>query len=241
MSNPNFLHLLLPAIAFHIAYFMSIIQGHILDFPLPDGPSIPLPDFSFGRYLYKLTTSLPEIILSYIYLILCRNNIRNFKIITPLFIVSYILLLSTSDSFGLIYIFLLTKLHYWIPFFLLFMIFFVRYKNNKILQYWSLGLSIGLFTFAYFIFSFEVITSDTPFWSKIHRIYWVTIYLICYLLCQSKKPTILIKIIIILMLSASIILEFGTPLNHILTTQFLILLIIFCAEMFARRYKSVPD
>ena len=213
---------------------MLFIQSNILNFPPPTGPSFGDIEFTPAKYILWFMLSMPQIFLSYIYLFLCQNNIFRFKIITPLFVVGYVLLLVISDPLGLMFISLIGGLYYWIPFILLYMLLFVRHEKKKWMQFVSLGLSIALLIFAYVASTSDFPASDTQFWSRVYQAYWIVIYLISYLLCQFKKCNIRWGISVILMLSASAILELYTPLDYILVTMFLIVFVMFGAEIVAR-------
>ena len=174
----------------------------------------------------------------YIYIYICQNNIFKFKIITTLFVVGYVLLFIISDPLGLMFICLLGGLFYWIPFILIYMLLFIRYDNKKWMQLVALGLSLALLVFTYVAFISSNPTSDTRYWSIVYQAYWIVFYFISYLLCQFKKFNILWGICAILMLAASAILDFYTPLGYILVTMFLIIFIMFGAEFFSRHYTK---
>lgn len=237
-AKKEHLNLLFPIIVFNIAYLMLFIQSNILNFPPPTGPSFGDIEFTPAKYILWFILSIPQIFLSYIYLFLCQNNIFRFKIITPLFVVGYVLLLVISDPLGLIFISLIGGLFYWIPFILLYMLLFVRHEKKKWMQFVSLGLSMALLIFVYVASTSNTPTSDTRFWSIVYQTYWIVIYLISYLLCQFKKCNILWGICTILMLSGSAILEFYTPLDYILATMCLIVFIMFGTEMLVRHYTK---
>lgn len=240
-TSKYYSNLLLPIIVFNIAYLMLYIQSCIQTFPPPTGPSFGDIDFTPTMYMLWFILSIPYILISYLYLFFCQNDIFRFKIITPLFVVGYVFLFVISDPLGLMFISLLAGLFYWIPFILIYMILFIRYDNKKWMQLVALGLSLALLVFTYVAFISSNPTSDTRYWSIVYQAFWIVIYFISYLLCQFKKFNMLWGICAILMLSASSILEFYTPLDYILTTMFLIAFIMFGAEMVARYYIKKED
>ena len=171
-AQKKHLYLLLPVIVFNIAYLMLFIQSNIQNFPPPTGPSFGDIDFTPTMYILWFILSIPYILISYLYLFFCQNDIFRFKTITTLFVVGYVLLFVISAPLGLMFICLLVGLFYWIPFILIYMLLFIRYDNKKWMQLVALGLSLALLVFTYVAFISSNPTSDTRYWSIVYQAYW---------------------------------------------------------------------
>ena len=100
---------LLPIIVFHFVYIIGIIKAYAVEFTY-------ISDAALGFKGYLLATILycPHILISYIYLPISIGSIQRFKVITFAMLLVYILLYTTIEPLGLLYLYLKSGITYWI-------------------------------------------------------------------------------------------------------------------------------
>lgn len=225
----------LPIIAFQITYLIILIQGPTLNYQSTTS-------HDFKEYIFFLFFYVPYILLSYIYIALCKNNILRFNIITTIILLINILpfLINASEysSIQLIFNLLKTGTLYWIPLISLFITFHRRYNNIAKVQIAAISLSSIFLIFASIVFMLNIPASNTSFWNHIFLICLTAIFSISYLLWQFKKFTRLWGLTVAFMFAASTILEFGTLMNCILVIHFFIAFIMLGAKLVARHYTT---
>ena len=236
--NSKRLNLLLPVIAFHIALFIILIQRYVFEFPLSEGPTIPIENSIIISYLFILVSFLPHILLSYCYITICKKYTKIFSAITLILALGYIIALRTSDPLGLIYIPLRMGLYFWIPLIIILRINVVNNTNFERMQWISLILSNMLLLFSVSIV-LGVGKAETGYWINVHDVYFIAIFYLCYLLQRFTKYNIIFWSNTVLMLLAVSILEFFTPLDFMLLIMFIVAAIMFTAKRIVDRSKEV--
>lgn len=233
---PKWILLSLPIVSFQITYLIILIQESVLNYQS-------IISYEFKYYIFYLSFYVPYILLSYIYIALCKNNISRFNIITTIILSINILpfLINVSESSSMQLIFSLLKIGtlYWLPLISLFITFQKRHNDNLTnVQIAAISLSSIFLIFAGIVFMLNIPVSNPSFWNHVFLIYLIVTFSISYLLCQFKKVTKLWKLTVTFMLAASAILEFGTLMNYILVIQFFIAFIMLGAKLVARHYTK---
>lgn len=232
---------LLPIIVLHFVYIIGLIRTSALEFTFTDG--LYVPDMPVGFKGYLLTTILfgPHILISYIYLTICIGSTQRFKVITFAMLLLYILLYATTEPLGLLHLYLVSGLFYWIALVLLYMNYFIKWNNIKILRWSLLCLSTALLAFACFIIIYYKSEQEYSFWLFVVSAYIAVNIFITYFLYQLKDDPFFFVLGLTMMILSSIIIEFFTPLNYIIVTFVTIIFFMLLMQWIINKSKYLME
>lgn len=222
----NIINYLLPIIIFHIIFIINIINNFVLDYPLPEGPTIPL-----STYFITLMMLCPHIFISFIFIPVCKDNMLRLKISTLLFLSVYIILFFIINPEGIAFCFLDSGINYWIILILLITKNFTIWNNKNLVEYTSFILNIILLAFICGTIMLYAAKCENSFWLVVYKIYLAIVIFICFVLCQFKNYSKATALNIALLFTTSSLLEIFTPLHFVLVTLLTIASIMFFLQI----------
>ncbi len=229
---------MLPIVALLVMYIIFGHNNNILNFPPPEGPSIP---DGLGRNILIFIGFLPAILLSYLYVFICKRlKSRTIKFITVFavlaiiigeLIILYVKIYNEGslDNFEPLYVILLCNF-FSLPMLFLTMLWFVRYHNAKRLELVTYATSLLLLACAVIAAVSDIATDQYFIFKRIYSLFIILTYTITYLLSNLRINSVAFATGGIIAVTAALVLEFATPLNYMLVHFAVIALIIFAAK-----------
>lgn len=240
MKTQRFIPYLLPIVALFVMYIIFWLNNHILNFPPPEGPSF---SDGLGKNFIIFIGFLPAILLSYLYVFICKrlksDTIKLFTVFTVMAIIIGELIIlyvkiyneGSLDNFEPLYVILLCN-SFSLPMLFLTMQWFVRYHNAKRLELVTYATSLLLLACAVIAAVSEIATDQYFILKRIYSLFIILTYTITYLLSNLRINSASFATGGIISLAAASILEFATPLNYMLVHFAVIASIMFAAKKF---------
>lgn len=227
---------LLPIIVFHFVYIIGVIKAYAVEFTYISDAAL-----GFKGYLLATILCCPHILISYIYLPISIGSIQRFKVITFAMLLVYILLYTTIEPLGLLYLYLKSGITYWIALVLLYTNYFIKWNNIKILRWSLLCSSTALLAFACFIVIYYKSGQEYSFWLFVVNAYVAVNVFITYFLYQLKDEPIFFTLGLTMIISSSVIIEFFTPLNYIIVALVTIVFFMLLMQWIINKSKYLME